>query len=156
VCNVLQEVELVNLLQRIRFDEYSQLAELKNGNREMLHQTRFQQKHTLDLNEEASKMHNQLQESWRSEDQLRTQVEHAREETEHTRQYALYLEGKLAEQDEELVGIWSWPTETLSWQRQACWNLSHLDGPFMINFKAPYGYWFCTTLLIYGGAHQLK
>jgi hypothetical protein len=113
----------------------------------MLQQTRFQQKHTLDLNEEASKMHNQLQESWRSEDQLRTEVEHAREETEHTRQYALYLEGKLAEQDEELVGIWSWPTETLSWPR---------DGPFMINFKAPCGYWFCTTLLMYGGAHQLK
>jgi hypothetical protein len=28
--------------------------------------------------------------------------------------------------------------------------------PFMRNSKASCGYWFCTTLLVYGSAHQTK
>jgi hypothetical protein len=34
--------------------------------------------------------------------------------------------------------------------------LAHLGGPFMRNSKASCGCWFYTTLLVYGGAHQLK
>jgi hypothetical protein len=36
------------------------------------------------------------------------------------------------------------------------WNLAHLDGTVMRNSKASCGCWFCTTLLVYGGADQLK
>jgi hypothetical protein len=36
------------------------------------------------------------------------------------------------------------------------WNLARVGGPFIRNSKACYGCWFCTTLLAYGGEHQLK
>ena len=65
----------------------------------MAHDNRFMKKHTLDLTQETADAHRQLQDDWASRQQLITQLEAVREEAEHSRQYALYLEGELAEQD---------------------------------------------------------
>jgi hypothetical protein len=78
--SLLWKVELVGAFQRVCLEEYDhqvedrnrQISELRKGNRELVHQMRFEEKHDWDLNNEVMKMHRQLQASLRSLDETCT------------------------------------------------------------------------------------
>jgi hypothetical protein len=105
VCNLLHEVEMVNIFQRRELKDYGQQnAELKKANYELTKGVKLLRQNASASAEEHREYHDLLMESQAENTHLRALIETAREDEEYTNQYSQLLEEGLAERDKELLG----------------------------------------------------
>jgi hypothetical protein len=105
VCNLLHEVEMVNIFQRRELKDYGQQnAELKKANYELTKGVKLLRQNASASAEEHCEYHDLLMESQAENTHLRALIETAREDEEYTNQYSQLLEEGLAERDKELLG----------------------------------------------------